>query len=254
MSDEGVREGTGKQAGAETSVEKAAERALEGAAAARGERPRRSDATRAAILNAARDRFAADGYERATIRAIASQAGIDPSMVMRYYGNKEGLFAAASEFDLHLPELDVFPRGEVGVRLAHHLLDRWEEDETLNALVRVGVTNPAGAERMHAVFREQVRPVVESVCPDPAEAGRRAALAVSQILGLAISRYVLKMPYATELTRAEVVAWLGPTLQRYLTAPGPETPVEPAQLPDTTRELEPESVTGRDAPAAPVPE
>ena len=71
--------------------------------------PRRSDATRAAILEAARERFAADGYERATIRAIARDAGIDPSMVMRYYGNKEGLFAAASEFDLRLPALGAVP-------------------------------------------------------------------------------------------------------------------------------------------------
>ncbi|MFZ0875271.1 MAG: TetR family transcriptional regulator, partial [Pseudonocardiaceae bacterium] len=63
-------------------------------------KPRRSDATRAAILAAARERFAADGYERATIRAIAADASIDPTMVMRYYGNKEGLFAAASEVDL----------------------------------------------------------------------------------------------------------------------------------------------------------
>lgn len=130
----------------------------------------------------------------------------------------EGLFAAASEFDLRLPDLDKVPRGEVGARLAHHFLDRWEEDDSLNALLRVGVTNSAGAERMQAVFREQVRPVVESVCPDPARAGERAALAASQILGMALSRYVLKMSPAVELTRLELVAWLGPTLQRYPTA------------------------------------
>ena len=67
--------------------------------------PRRSDATRAAILAAAREQFAAGGYQAATIRAIAAAAGIDPAMVMRYYGNKEGLFAAAAEFDLRLPDL-----------------------------------------------------------------------------------------------------------------------------------------------------
>jgi len=73
-------------------------------------RPRRSDATRAAILAAARERFAADGYERATIRAIAETAGIDPAMVMRYYGSKEKLFATAADFDLRLPDA-VDPRG-----------------------------------------------------------------------------------------------------------------------------------------------
>ncbi|MFC7615369.1 TetR/AcrR family transcriptional regulator [Actinokineospora soli] len=60
------------------------------------DKPRRSDATKAAILTAARERFATDGYERATIRSIAADANIDPSMVMRYYGNKEKLFAAAA--------------------------------------------------------------------------------------------------------------------------------------------------------------
>lgn len=64
---------------------------------------RRSDATRATILAAARERFAADGYEKATIRAIARDARIDPSMVMRYYGNKAGLFAAAVAIDPGLP-------------------------------------------------------------------------------------------------------------------------------------------------------
>ncbi|WP_101257830.1 TetR family transcriptional regulator [Streptomyces barkulensis] len=186
-----------------------------------GGRPRRSDATRAAILEAARERFASDGYERATIRAIARDAGIDPSMVMRYYGNKEGLFAAASEFDLRLPDLTAVPREEAGTVLVGHFLERWEEDDALNALLRVGVTNPAGAERMRAVFQEQVAPAVAAVCPDPERAGARAALVVSQILGMAVSRYVLRFPPAAGMPRAEAVAWLAPTVQRYLTAESP---------------------------------
>jgi AcrR family transcriptional regulator len=188
---------------------------------ASGRRPRRSDATRAAILEAARERFAADGYDRATIRAIARDAGIDPSMVMRYYGNKEGLFAAASEFDLRLPDPAAVPREEVGAVLVGHFLERWEEDEALTALLRVGVTNTAGAERMRAVFQGQVGPVAAAVCPDPAQAGVRAALAASQILGMAVSRYVLRFPPAVGMSRAEVVAWLAPTVQRYLTAESP---------------------------------
>ncbi len=74
---------------------------------------RRCDITRANILAAARERFAAEGYERATIRAIAADAGIDPALVMRYYGNKAGLFAAAADFDLQLPELAAVPRDNV---------------------------------------------------------------------------------------------------------------------------------------------
>ncbi|WP_228978913.1 TetR family transcriptional regulator [Streptomyces sp. DH12] len=183
--------------------------------------PRRSDATRAAILEAARERFAADGYERATIRAIARDAGIDPSMVMRYYGNKEGLFAAASEFDLRLPELGTAPHTRVGTVLVAHFLDRWEQDEVLTALLRVGLTNAAGAERMQQVFREQLGPVTAKVCPSPAEAPRRAALVASQILGMAMVRYVLRLPPAVAMSRQEVIAWLAPTVQRYLTEERP---------------------------------
>ncbi|MBC9718675.1 TetR/AcrR family transcriptional regulator [Streptomyces sp. TRM66268-LWL] len=187
-------------------------------------KPRRSDATRAAILAAARERFAADGYERATIRAIAKDAAIDPSMVMRYYGSKEGLFAAAAEIDLNLPgpmELRMQPADHVGRSLVAHFLDRWERDEVLTALLRVGATNPAGAERMQRILKDQIGPVAAAVCPDPAEAPRRAALVASQVLGMALARFVLRFPLAVEMPREEVIDWLAPTIQRYLTAPNP---------------------------------
>ncbi|WP_329279933.1 TetR/AcrR family transcriptional regulator [Streptomyces sp. NBC_00691] len=182
---------------------------------------RRSDATRAAILEAARERFASDGYDRATIRAIARDAGIDPSMVMRYYGNKEGLFAAASEIELNLPELGGLPSRHIGAVLVTHFLERWERDDVLTGLLRVGVTNEAGAERMRAVFAQQLGAVTRGVCPDPAEAPRRAALVASQILGMALTRYVLRLAPVVEMTPEEIVAWLGPTVQRYLTAEAP---------------------------------
>src|SRR3954453_18097636 len=101
--------------------------------------PRRSGATRDPILAAARERFATDGYDRATIRAIAKDAHIDPSMVMRYYGNKEGLFAAAVELDLRLPDLRALQREEIGRALVTHFLNLWEENEELTAVLRVGV-------------------------------------------------------------------------------------------------------------------
>lgn len=191
------------------------------AGAARTDRPRRSDATRAAILAAARDRFAADGYERATIRAIAGDAGIDPSMVMRYYGNKAGLFAAASTIEVHAPDLTHVPRDEAGARLVRHFLERWECDETLTGMMRVGVTNEAGAERMREVFAEQINPVLAAVCPVPEEAQARAGLIASQILGMALCRYVLHLPPTVDLGHDELVAWMAPTVQRYLTAEHP---------------------------------
>jgi AcrR family transcriptional regulator len=187
-------------------------------------KPRRSDATRAAILTAARERFAADGYERATIRAIAADAGIDPTMVMRYYGNKEKLFAAAAEVDIRLPDLTTVPRDQVGTRLARHFLDRWEQDETMAALLRAGATNEGAAQRMRDMFAHQLVPVVASACPDdPAQAPARAALVSSQVLGAALCRYVLRLEPFVTMPADEVIAWLGPTLQRYLTATGPGT-------------------------------
>ncbi|MFI6205115.1 TetR family transcriptional regulator [Streptomyces sp. NPDC051041] len=182
---------------------------------------RRSAATRDAILAAARERFAADGYERATIRAIAGDAGIDPSMVMRYYGSKEGLFAAAVAVDLKLPDLGALPRAEVGHALVTHFLTLWEQNEVLTALLRVGAAGGAGAERMQGVFRDQLLPVARQVCPDPEQVPVRAALVAAQLLGVALTRYVLRIPPAVALAREDLVAWLAPTLQRYLTAPGP---------------------------------
>lgn len=183
--------------------------------------PRRSDATRACILAAARERFAAGGYERATIRAIAGDARIDPSMVMRYYGNKEGLFAAATSADLRMPDFTRVPREDVGRVLVTHFLDMWEDGGVLTALLRVALTNQPSAERMRTIFEEQLLPVARAVCPDPAEAPTRAGLCAAQVLGLALTRYVLRFPPSVALTREEVTRWLAPTLQRYLTAERP---------------------------------
>ena len=184
--------------------------------------PRRSDVTRTAILTAARELFASEGYERTTIRAIAKDARIDPSMVMRYYGSKEGLFDAVLDVDLRMPDLGRLRRQDVGETLARHFLSVWEENhDALTAMLRVGVTNAAGAERIQAVFRDQVLPVARQVCPDPEQAPTRAALVASQVIGMALARYVLKFPPAAGLAREEIVAWLAPTVQRYLTAPHP---------------------------------
>lgn len=186
------------------------------------QRPRRSDATKAAILAAARERFASDGYERATIRAIAADATIDPAMVMRYFGNKEKLFVAAAEIDLRLPDPSALPRRTVGRVLVRHFVDRWEGDETLTALLRSAATNEAAAERARGIFGEQIVALAESVEPDHDLAVRRAGLVATQILGMALCRYVLRLPPVASMPKGEVIAWLAPTVQRYLTGKPPE--------------------------------
>jgi AcrR family transcriptional regulator len=182
---------------------------------------RRGDATRATILTAARERFAADGYERATIRAIAGDAGIDPALVMRYYGNKEGLFAAAAEIDLHLPEIAGLPRKVVGAALVEHFLARWEHDDVLKALLRTTATNARAAERLRTLFATQVAPTIAKVCEDPKSALTRAGLVASQILGLAFCRYILELQPVAGMKRDDVVEWIAPTVQRYIFGPKP---------------------------------
>lgn len=183
---------------------------------------RRSDTTRARILSAAQARFAAEGYQKATIRAIAADAGIDPSMVMRYYGNKAKLFAAAVDVDLRLPDLTAIPRRRLGQTLVAHFLRRWEGDPTDDALLmllRSAATDDLAAERLRTIFRDQLAPAVISLISDPAEAAQRAGLVATQMLGLALCRNILRLPPVAALDSETVVARIAPTVQRYLTAP-----------------------------------
>ncbi len=180
----------------------------------------RSEATRRTILDAARHAFAARGYEQTTIRAVAGKAGIDASMVMRYFGSKAGLFAAAATIDLDPPELaSATPRrrGEVLVR---HFVDRWERDPSEDMLVfllRTAVTNESVAEQLQMTFnRIVVGPLEALEYPD---AQRRAALIGSQLMGLGLCRYILRLQPLASLTTGEVVEGIAPTIQRYLTAP-----------------------------------
>lgn len=190
-------------------------------------RARDSEGTKAAILAAAREHFAAGGYQSATIRGIAADAGIDPALVMRYFGNKEKLFAAAADFDLRLPDLKAVPRGEVGAAFVDHFISRWEGDDTFMALLRAAVTHETAAKRVRAVMAAQVVPAIAALAPDTAQVAARAALVSSQILGMALCRYILQLPPAVAMTRGELVAHLGPTVQRYIA--GDLGPVEPAR-------------------------
>lgn len=175
----------------------------------------KADQTKAVILAAARERFAESGYEAATIRAIAADANIDPSMVMRYFGNKEQLFAAAAEFDLRFPDLSDLPPSELGASMVSHFLARWEDDDALVVLLRSATTNADAAQRMTDIFAGQLLPAISKLVPD--DAPRRAGLIATQVLGMALCRFVLRIPPVAAMSRVELVAWLGPTLQRYAT-------------------------------------
>jgi AcrR family transcriptional regulator len=184
------------------------------------EKQSRSEETKERILRAARRRFATDGYERATIRAVATDAEIDPSMVMRYFGSKEGLFAAAASFPLDLPDLSAVPRKKRGERLARHFLHLWQRDASgggLAILLRTAATNDNAADRVVKIFHKQVLPAIAAVAPDAPAA--RAALVISQFLGVAFCRYVVGIPELTKLDDELLATSLGRTVQRYLDEP-----------------------------------
>lgn len=179
---------------------------------------RKSDRTREAILDAAKVMFAEHGYQGTTVRAIAERASIDPSMIIRYFGGKDGLFSLVSKVELGLPEVDPAALAPSGKILVRHFLDLWEgrgQDMGLVILLRAAATNEAAAERIRTIFREQVLPAMRRL-GDPATAETRAGLAVSQLLGFALCRYILALPPVTAMSKEDIQDYLGPVLDFHL--------------------------------------
>jgi AcrR family transcriptional regulator len=180
----------------------------------------RSRAAREAILSAARRRFTEEGYERTTIRTVAADAGLDPSMVMRYYGSKDGLFSAAADVDLRLPNLVDVRSPELGAVIAQHFVTLWESDwgqGTLLTLIRSAASHPEAAQRVRAVFAEQVIPLVREAVGDRADADVRAGLLSTHLLGTALCRYILRLPPIAAMDLDALVAAMAPVLQHCLT-------------------------------------
>ncbi len=184
---------------------------------------RRSSDTKAAILAAARTRFAAEGYRSTTIRAVARDAGIDPALVMRYFGAKADLFNAATDIDLRIPDLADAPPVEHGERLVEHFLAHWDEGtpegEVLLTLLRSAATDAAAAASMRVLFARQLVPALRPLVADESELPQRAGLVASQMLGLALTRSVLALPPVAAMSPDALVANAGATIQRYLHEP-----------------------------------
>jgi AcrR family transcriptional regulator len=182
-------------------------------------RPRNAKETRADILAAARARFGADGYERTTLRGVAADVGVDPALVIRYFGSKQDLFAAAAEFTIDLPDLTAADPADIADALLPSFFAVWEADSTFTALLRAAMTSPTAADTMRQVFATQVAPALAKVTPDhPME---RAALMGAFVIGLATTRYVLANPAITALTHDELVKWAAPVIRQLLTGPAP---------------------------------
>jgi AcrR family transcriptional regulator len=178
----------------------------------------RSEGTRRAILAAARATFAARGYEQTTIRAVAARAGVDASMVMRYFRSKAGLFTAAVTMDLQVPDLRSVPASRRGELLVRHFVSRWEDpvhDDELIALLRTGVTSQTVAGRLQAVLGQLITEPIAALGDE--RAAERGTLIAAQLLGLALCRYILRFEPLASLPADDVVAAVAPSVQRYLT-------------------------------------
>ncbi len=201
-----------------------------------GDRPTRSEClgnrgnprpgsaeTREKILEAAREEFAARGFDRATIRRIASVAGVDPALVLHYIGCKAQLFGDAISIPVEPAEVlrgsAVAGLESVGVVVVTAFLQNWEDERyrpRLVALVRSAVTSDAALERVRDYLSRRIfGPITREL--GVADGELRATLAGSQLIGLAMMRYVLGIEPLASASRASLVAAVGPSVQRYLT-------------------------------------
>ncbi|MDQ2833035.1 MAG: TetR family transcriptional regulator [Acidobacteriota bacterium] len=184
----------------------------------KAEKPLRSQASRDRILTAARALFGELGFERCTVRLVADQANIHASLVMRYFGSKEGLFAAAVRFDLRLPDLARIQAASRGEALASHFLERWEgvdSGEALPSLLRIAATHAEARKMLVEIFEQQLGPAIQKIAT-PGRSKMSAALIATQAIGLAYSRYVLEIPAVVLLPKEQIVSSMGATFQRYI--------------------------------------
>ncbi|NRQ35732.1 TetR/AcrR family transcriptional regulator [Nonomuraea sp. NN258] len=183
-----------------------------------GRRPGSAD-TRGEILAAARKVFAEKGFDKATVRGIAREAKVDPALVHHYFETKEGIFAAAMRLpvapDTIIPMLLDAPREEIGERLVRFILTATAEPEMrepMIALIRSAITNEQAA----TMLREFITNAMLFQAADRLGVPHlRIEAGFSQMYGVLMARYVLKLEPMASADPEELVKLIGPTLQRY---------------------------------------
>lgn len=199
----------------------------------RGRRPGGGD-TRGEIVAAARAEFAERGYDATSLRAIARRAGVDPALVHHYFDGKPALFAEVMTVPISphvlVESILQVPREQVGQALATAFFTLWdapEAQERLLVVVRGAVTNAPMARTLREFLAHEIfgRIIGRFGPPDlsQAEIGIRSGAAAGQLIGVALLRYVLRFPALADAPAEEIVALVGPTLQRYLTAPADQS-------------------------------
>jgi AcrR family transcriptional regulator len=180
--------------------------------------------TREAIADAARRQFAELGYDRATIRGIAGEAGVDAALVVRFYGSKDGLFSEVMALPPEVAEamarLADGSRDTVGRRLAQVIVGMLEDPRSRAVVVgriRSAASHPDAAALVRETVTRDVGRLVAALTDDAPEI--RAVLVGSQVVGLALARHVVQVEPLASMPAADVVDYLAPTLQHYLVEP-----------------------------------
>lgn len=187
-------------------------------------RRRGEPVSRDAVLTAATHRFARDGYEKATLRAIADDARVDPSMVLYLFGSKADLFRESLRLIIDADVLVAAMtdgEGDVGTRLARTYLHIWESPATgptMQAMFKAAMSNSDAHEAFRTFLRDYVVTEVSGTLGVGEQSRLRATLAGSNLVGTAVLRYVMKVPPLATLPAEEVVRMIAPTITRYLTA------------------------------------
>ena len=190
-------------------------------------RRRGASSSREAILDAARRLFAERGYVGTSMRAIATEAGVDAALIVHFFGSKAGLLGEAIEWPFD-PEEEmgrIVARGRrrMGEELARLVVRTWDREGDRNAimtLLRAATVEPVAAELMREFFQRRLYPPLMRGVRVP-DAELRGNLVASHLLGLGVARYVLRLEPLASMGEDDVVRWLGPTLQRYLTGRAP---------------------------------
>jgi AcrR family transcriptional regulator len=188
----------------------------------RDERRRRTEST---ILEAARELFAESGFERTTIRSVAARSGVDPALVMQYFGSKEGLFGAATRWSGEHERILTATSDTLAAAAIDDLVSHFEhgdDREAAVALLRNCLTHPTAL----AAMRDQVmceRKAAVAAALDGDDVELRAGLFAACMVGLGMARYLIKLEPVASATPEELHRLMEPVL-RALVAPPPGVP------------------------------
>lgn len=179
--------------------------------------------TREAILEAAREGFATRGYERTTIRGVARRAGVDPALVHHFFGTKEELFVTAVEPPVRpseiLPGLIASDPNGLGEQVVRTFLAVWDAHpnrDVIFAMLRSAVSNERAAAILRGFIARELVPAIEASV-GRGDAAFRATLMATQLIGLAVVRYIIRAEPVASADPQTLAAAIGPTVQRYAT-------------------------------------